>query len=152
MRFQLKIVPFILWLVVLPCTKVAWAKTTAEQADQFVEESGEVTLRLLAKPDRGLPVEFRPKDQAVRGRIQQQHEFSYVLRNLSPKSLRVRGEIVIEPASVANMLELINCPCDQVLDVQPLESRELVVKYKVVPEKNLTTDIWVLRYKLREVR
>lgn len=126
----------------------AETKESRKQADQFVGKTGQVTLRLLASPDPQLPIEFRPTRQAVRGQVNKEHQFTYMIRNLSDRHLRVSVRSQVEPKSVEGMLELMDCPCDQPLDIAPHESRNLVMRYKVVPTGTFATDIWQLRFKI----
>jgi len=99
----------------------------------------EVTIELLAKVARGMPLEFRPMQKEIVVRPGEMHHTTFYVRNRDHKSVTGQAVPSVAPGQAALYLKKIECFCFEQQELAAGAEMEMGVSFYV--DSDLPADI-----------
>jgi len=97
----------------------------------FLNWAGAPVIRFTAAVKAGLPWSFEAAEPLIRATPGEMLRTSYLVKNLSHRTITAKARDILEPPDASRYLEIITCFCAVEQTLEPGESQQLPVVFRV---------------------
>lgn len=125
----------------------------AQQKAKFAANNAkQITVQFSGTVNPGVPVEFRPLTRAMKVNTDEDYKIQYRFSNLSDKAIDIVAVHSVLPESAAQFFKKIVCFCFEKQTLEPKQTVDMDVKFKVDKELPASIDTVGLSYVIHEVK